>query len=79
MLCVHKNGLIKILFIFYFSRHHDVAPVPEVVEDMKVCSRLQSLLVLSVDLAFLSLSLFCCVCFILFLSSFLLCQSECQS
>lgn len=27
------------VFIFYFSRHHDVAPVPEVVEDMKVCSR----------------------------------------
>lgn len=57
---------------FYnFSRHHDVAPVPEVVEDMKVCLKM--------------LGFVCCVTFLslvcslfLFLTS-LLSWSKCLS
>ncbi len=47
-----------------FSRHHDVAPVPEVVEDMKVCLKMLGFVCcVTFDLAFLSLSLVCSVFF----------------
>jgi len=32
-------GNKQYIILLFFYRHHDVAPVPEVVEDMKVCTR----------------------------------------